>query len=157
MSVKIVDIRDKTPTDQEVFDFVSAHLFAQGRPARTDGSVGPTCVYRLPKNGQQLACAAGCTFRDDEYNPLMEGSGSVGRLHGKNMLPERLVPVIPILALLQEVHDNPLNMVSEHDSLPYEDRPFHEGRLREGLTEVAKKFKLDTSILDQLQLAPATV
>lgn len=52
-------------TDQGIFDRVSLHLLAQGRPAREGGS----CKYRTVDGSK---CAIGCLIEDDQYTPGME-------------------------------------------------------------------------------------
>lgn len=159
MPVKIVDIRDKAPTAQEVFDFVSAHLFAQGRPAR--GEKGAICQYRTATG---LSCAAGCTLREDEYRPEMDDADYLRARTGEQgtqihnvisagLWPERLTDHAELLSTLQTVHDSLDNLESADKSIPYSQRKFDEWALKMNLERVGKGYGLDVSILNELHLA----
>ncbi len=59
-------------TNQEILDYVTAHLRNQGR--RSVASANATCfmgacLYRGPDG---LSCAVGCLIPDEEYRPDME-------------------------------------------------------------------------------------
>jgi len=56
-------------TNQEIFDYVLAHLKMQN--ARAMGDPG-MCVY---KNGEGKSCAIGCLIPDDLYTISIEGKG----------------------------------------------------------------------------------
>lgn len=55
---------DSTP--QQVADFVVAHLYKQGKPAKGES----TCVYRkFEDDGTYLMCAVGALLTDEEFDP----------------------------------------------------------------------------------------
>jgi hypothetical protein len=84
-------------TAQEVFDYISHHLLAQGeRAVREDGSA---CAYR---NQKGLRCAAGCLIAPSEYKGEFEGRT------WSSLREDLCVPFThhKLIARLQEVHDD---------------------------------------------------
>lgn len=63
----------RSMTDQQIFEFVSTHLFTQGRPART----GTTSIYegqcRYRLDDDNLKCAVGALIPDELYSEHLEG------------------------------------------------------------------------------------
>lgn len=123
---------------QEIFDAVSKHLFNQGRRSmRLTSRRGMFfCAYR-GNNG--LKCAVGALISDEIYNPDMDiGYGndifSIIRLFN---LPDWFRRNDLLLKDLQNVHDNEFNW--ENDDI-----------MKSALSEVARKFELDSSILGSL-------
>lgn len=100
----------ETMTAQEVFDKVYAHLLTQN--AKSTNGAGQ-CRYRGENN---RSCAVGCLITDQEYQPSMDGEPfadghrldmtSVQYLNAHKLLPERLVPHLPLLKSLQNIHDS---------------------------------------------------
>jgi len=115
-------------TAQEVFNQVASHLLNQNRQSLREGS--NICMYR---GDGSLQCAAGCLIGDGEYKEEME-----------------VQPWVTLTALGR--------VPEEHEELINELQVLHDNYLpefwRQELSNVAKKFKLDTSILDQLETQP---
>jgi hypothetical protein len=119
--------------NQEIFDKVATHLFAQGERAHVSGS----CRYRTEDG---LKCAVGCLIPDEMYSDLMEDTS----IHS---FPDQFPDVyeylggeqtIILLSDLQSIHDWPQNWSSED-------------KLRENLRDFGEYIEdLDTSILDKL-------
>ena len=89
------------PTEQEVFDFVSAHLFKQGKPAKDDET--GLCEYR---NSEGLCCAVGILIPQDDYKEDMEGIGleELTNTFG-DLLPSYFSKFRNTLNALQQTHD----------------------------------------------------
>jgi hypothetical protein len=125
----------KMKTNQQVFDFVATHLFAQGRQAKDiDGS----CMYRSPEGN---ACAVGCLIPDDMYKSEMEFRGVVrlvetAALRGYTV-PDLIKDKISLLYKLQQTHDLNQNWESTE-------------AMRKALTTVANHFKLNKNTLETL-------
>jgi hypothetical protein len=86
-------------TQQEIFDKVVEHLFAQGCKSSEYGvNVGETCLYRGP-NGTK--CAIGCLIPDNRYTVMYEG-GNVARL----LTDKQYALYGSFLDTLQHVHDD---------------------------------------------------
>ena len=58
---------------QEIFDYVTPLLFAQGERSMLEG--GTTCAYR-GEGG--MRCAVGFIIPDDRYTPALEGTSAMG-------------------------------------------------------------------------------
>lgn len=123
-------------TPQEIFDTVSTHLITQGHPAKK--SKNGKCVYRAP-NGDM--CAVGCLIKD-YYVPEMDkehGDGtsmpSLLKRFG-DILPSWMGDYFSLLQNLQDIHDN------DHYWLSID-------CMKAELRDVAKKFELNSAILDQ--------
>lgn len=126
------------PTEQDVFDFVAAHLYKQGRPAKDDKG---SCVYRNPLD--KTECAIGCLIPEHMYNQELEGNtiyGIVANVRLSHLkLPSyfyrmTLAPNEGLLAALQDVHDkSATNFQTGMYKLP---------ALTQGLEEVAFEFNL---------------
>lgn len=137
-------------TNQEIFDTVVAHLFAQGRPAILQGydsSKSPMCAYRQ----DDLSCAFGCIIPDSVYTPEMEELPAGLVIH--HWLPH-LKQANPIIESLQMVHDNTTYFVcSTTSSYPKTESTwiddagtaFNPPVLRRQLINIGNKFDLDTS------------
>ncbi len=88
-------------SEQQIFDFVAAHLFEQGKPSSNE----EYCLYRT-KEG--LACAIGCLIPDSFYDKQFEGFSIEGETFFKSANPELLAFVLPnqrLLKMLQTAHD----------------------------------------------------
>lgn len=107
---------------QDIFDTVADHLLTQNQKAID--KAGKICAYR-GKNGTK--CALGCLISDDEYSPSLEGHSF---LAVKSSFPARLHAHGDLITALQNVHDF-----------------YHTSNWRIELFEVAKSFKLDSSVL----------
>lgn len=86
-------------TAQEIFTDIWNHFIVNsGRH-----SLGPKgCMYRGPEGTR---CVVGVLLQDDEYRPLFEGRG-VTSLAESGWLPERLMPHLDLLRVLQRAHDD---------------------------------------------------
>jgi hypothetical protein len=114
-------------SEQEIFDQVVRHLFAQGKRALNILAGGITqCAYR---SADGCKCAAGCLIDDSEYRPIMEG-GNWHSVIDAGLAPEDNSSLI---RELQTVHDG------------YE--PF---QWFQRLHEAAEKFGLSSEILHQV-------
>lgn len=58
---------------QEIFDYVTPLLFAQGQRSMLEG--GTTCAYR---GEHGMRCAVGFLIPDDRYIPALEGTSAMG-------------------------------------------------------------------------------
>lgn len=129
------------PTLQGVFNYVTAHLFKQGRLALSMGK----CRYR---GSEGTSCAVGCLIRDEHYSPYLEGVGiaSAGATRAEQLQEavarslgvEALSPdMIKLLDWLQGDHDEAGGYIAD-DAAP--------ARLRQFWTErferTARKFNL---------------
>ncbi len=124
--------------EQEVFNTVVTHLFAQGRRASNpdDG-----CFYRTPEG---LKCAVGVLIPDALYRPDLEGTTAYGISY---MIRDGVLPSIPgieddtisLLADLQIVHDNPESWVSTEI-------------LIQALRAAAEAYGLNTDVLNGKEL-----
>lgn len=96
---------------QEIFDYVSKHLLAQGRKSMIPDTVkerGEVCAYRS-EDGASM-CAVGCLIREEDYHPNIEGD-NVGdsqevqaRLRNNNIdVDDELT--MSLLNSLQVIHD----------------------------------------------------
>ena len=94
-------------TEQEIFDKVVTHLFAQGKPAKDIDGEG--CMYRAPDG---CKCAVGCLIPDDIYHPRMEWN-DIRKivLHYSEL--QNLLPHLPMLMALQNIHDRDCVWVSK--------------------------------------------
>lgn len=85
------------PNDkQAVFDFVAAHLLAQGRAATTNSKL----LCRLRGAGGTM-CAVGCLIPDADYHSSMEDG--VATMWRNNHFPNP--EVRDVIRGLQRVHD----------------------------------------------------
>lgn len=93
-------------TKQQEFDAVVAHLYKQGRPAKTEDD---TCMYRAPGG---LSCAVGCRIPDAIYVPEMDKSTDtkgtavwtiVNRF--SDVLPPEIGTYVSMFGELQGIHD----------------------------------------------------
>lgn len=94
-------------TEQEIFDKVVRHLYAQGKPA-VEGE--GNCRYRTHDG---MSCAVGCLIPDDCYNPLMENLSSSmpqveAALRKAGTLPGGIADngIRKLLSNLQYAHDH---------------------------------------------------
>lgn len=121
---------------QRVFNKTVRHFIKQVEPAYiTDSDGKQACAYRSPEGRM---CAVGCHIEDSEYDAGMEGLAVTG-LVDKDYLPGRLKNNIPLLEALQSVHD---------------DCAYSSSLLlftKEDLTEVARKFSLNTAVLKEMK------
>lgn len=92
-------------TAQMLFDDLARHLLAQGKRSlayyRAANVSGESCAYR---GDDGLRCPVGAAILDHEYTPAMEGMPVV-ELAMRGLLPSRLMPHVPLLRDLQNVHD----------------------------------------------------
>lgn len=110
----------KDHTEQQVFDFVVAHLRKQGEQSKNSNG----CAYRgYNEAGDTLMCAAGCLISDDQYTEQMDDMEDTtwGALVDSDIAPDAHESLI---RELQIVHDR--------------DRPAWE----HGFQLVANKFNL---------------
>ena len=123
---------------QEIFDTVAKHLFKQGHQAITTLWSGYSdCAYRTP-NGDK--CAAGAILPDEYYQSFMEGY-SISHLVQMNFkLPEWIIENLRLISDLQTIHDQADNW------------KFTQTMIIE-LKKVAKKFELDSEVLNHLEFA----
>ena len=119
----------KLPSAQEVFDLVTKHLFAQGRPAY-DGNRG--CMYRTHDG---LRCAVGVLIPDDLYDPAFEmnkADSVIQELFDADLADWREHK--DLLLSLQVAHDN---------CLREPDETFNTTALARHLRNVAKRYSLE--------------
>jgi hypothetical protein len=121
---------------QETFEFVARHLFAQGHKAV--GGRSERCMYR---GADGSTCAVGCLIPDDDYSTDMEmlTAAALVRRFG-NQLPSFMKRQVRLLGDLQSVHDNGPS-------------PFTTEYLREALRFVGSSHNLKTKFLDSLEVA----
>lgn len=126
-------------TNQEIFDTVAKHLFAQGKPALDDYGA---CVYR-GENG--MRCAVGCLITDEEYSLDMEYKSAKTVVRDWGI--EAIHPgSFDLAESLQKVHDY------EKDDDGY--TPWNDtGTMRNALRNVAVEYGLNYSILDTLSFS----
>ena len=112
--------------NQEIFDRVCRHLATQGKRSIECKAGSSVCRYRGP-NG--LKCAVGILIPDGKVVDEEWDTGDIARI----IIPGSEVDADYFMELLQKVHD-------EHN--PIEWRPL--------LVQLAKDFKLDSSIVNKL-------
>jgi len=136
--------------NQEVFDKIATHLFAQGKRSLillsrttylTGGGVEHSemmgCAYR-GEGG--LKCAIGALIPDELYLPSFEGKRVGAVLTNSAELNNMFAGVRrDLLDKMQEIHDNNNNWLD--DGL----------KLRQNLEMVAKDYKLSPAILTDLK------
>lgn len=89
-------------TEQEIFNKVWLGMKSQDFQKSMHPIYGDLCAYR----GEFVRkCAVGHLLSDEEYLPEMEGK-SVEVLLEEGLLPERWIPWVRMLKLLQQAHDN---------------------------------------------------
>lgn len=123
-------------TMQQEFDAVVAHLYKQGKPAKSyyeDGTL-KQCFYRAGS----LSCAVGCRIPDEVYSPRMDSSAGdtdVGTLIARfgHVLPPEIEEYEDMFSHLQYVHDT---------CLLGEDKNFDLVELEQKLSRVARDFRL---------------
>lgn len=97
-------------TEQDIFNHGVYHLGTM--PEQCTDGVG-TCLYR---NAEGNSCAVGYFLKDDEVK-LKYNSKGVNDLNMAGMLPERLVPHITLLTVLQVMHDSRGNWDGDREKL----------------------------------------
>lgn len=119
-------------TLQEAFDKVAMHLLKQGRPAKkSDGD----CVYRAADGAM---CAVGCLIPDGMYDQRMEGRTVSSIMYDDEFglasyfKTKESRALVPLLSALQRVHDS-----------------YRPEAWRNELANIAKRYDLDTSVLDK--------
>jgi hypothetical protein len=121
---------------QETFEFVARHLFAQGHKAV--GGQREKCMYR---GNDGSMCAVGCLIPDDDYSRGMETLTAAALIKQfGDRLPSFLKRQVRLLGDLQSVHDNGPT-------------PFTTEYLREALRLVGSSHSLKTKFLDSLEVA----
>lgn len=138
-SVEVVPMEAGNQRAQEVFEFVSKHLFEQGVQAGD----GVKCYYRGP-NGTK--CAVGCLIPDELYEPRMDGRFSAWLESNLDVfeLAEQYPGVISntgvsigLLRDLQFCHDMEQHWITS-------------SAMRESLRFVGNDFTLNVEFLDEL-------
>lgn len=124
---------------QEIFDTVARHIFTQGVPGGEKNAEGFfSCRYRGTGG---TSCAVGCLIPDEAYRSWMEGNdveGLIEQHYGR--LPGWMFDHRDLLSRLQLVHDFlPAWRTSQ--------------KMRGMLYEVARKYNLDLTTLDDLKFA----
>lgn len=130
-------------TMQQEFDAVVAHLYKQGRPAKSEvqtHSDFASCRYRAGT----LSCAVGCRIPDPAYTEDMDKSSTSGGTGVVNLL-KRFADVLPpeikeyshMFGSLQGVHDS---------AITSPDGTFVLARLGEDLQDVADSFSLTLTV-----------
>jgi hypothetical protein len=143
-------------TAQSVFDTTARHLRSMRRPSKMYGRG----MYRGYDGAR---CAVGVHLTDEEcqlpedrrglfVDPRMTestgftldalGYGDVTGLMEQNLLPERLVPHVRLLAALQVAHDSAWNWMPEGG--------VDVSRMGKDLLRIAEGFLLDPSIVTEL-------
>lgn len=102
---RIMDHALGTATDQEVFDYIAAHLLRQNKPSVEEG--GGSCLYRGPEG---LKCAVGACLSDELIDNGTRGDPEL--LEGEDVYGAARILCIPmegeradLLQALQGVHD----------------------------------------------------
>lgn len=130
--VPAIDLR--LATRQEVFEFVTKFLIAQGKPSRaSDGK----CAYR---GVEGRMCAVGCLLPDEDYHKSMENKPVeflIMRHRRDYLLPHGF-----LLEMLQLAHDKACLGDDARDWLPK--------FIREAEVE-GRAIRLDTAFLKELQ------
>lgn len=109
---------------QELFNRVCSHLAQQGRPARDSKG---NCFYRMLDNLTLLACAFGCLYPDEVYDPSFEGKGIA-------LLPFKYDVETGFLKYLQDVHDRSSTLLD----------------LKNKLSAIAYSYNLDGSLVESI-------
>lgn len=127
-------------TEQEAFDTVVRHLFAQGRQSASGAPPNENkCLYRGPGGAK---CAVGCLIPDRLYDPAMEDKNSEELVHGAFPSLGFLAPLSGILYDLQWVHDSDENWKDA-------------ARMKRALRRVAVRRGLSAAALDGLRMHTA--
>jgi hypothetical protein len=93
----LANLREKT--EQEVFDYISAHLLLQNEKAlAADPTDHKVCAYRTPSG---LRCAAGCLIAPSEYKMEFEGDTWNYLVH-RGVVP---ATHLTLINELQSIHD----------------------------------------------------
>jgi len=100
MTDLLIRIEQNQPVEaQELFDYIVEAIVKQGRPSVGDND---RCLYRGPDG---LKCAAGHVIPDSMYSPVRMENHSVDTLRRDSKLPDSLIPLMELLAYLQNAHD----------------------------------------------------
>lgn len=132
-------------TEQEIFNTVATHLFAQGAPAVS--SIGE-CQYRGP-NGTK--CAIGCLIPDENYTDYSEGYAVVEALEQMGLVDQ--FPHTNLLSALQSVHDGSDGGIYSNADVNRSKTWVTTENMRLALQEVAELYNLDATILSTLSFA----
>lgn len=126
-------------SQQEIFNKVMTHLFAQGEPAKNKRD---ECAYR-GLNGKQ--CAVGCLIPDELYNKKMEGQSVTEVFYRFPNVRDYLgKDNIFLLTALQDLHDKDYGFIGVWKSTE---------EMRKAARVIAEDYDLDASILDTLSFA----
>lgn len=119
---------------QEDFNTVAKHLFTQG--SRSVGS-WDSCQYR-GKKGRK--CAIGVLLSDDDYDPMFDNLGDTSVAHLSRHYKQfyQFSCNDGFYSQLQKAHDKTENWVGTES-------------MKKALTEIAKAYNLDYSILKTLK------
>lgn len=131
-------------TMQFEFDAVVAHLYAQGRPAKTfvDGGIATKCYYRTAGG---LECAVGCRIPDDVYVPEMDKNDANGQGTSLNAIIMRFADVLPKELMAYSAMFNELQSVHDYCKLEA-DGTFNLQLLSSNLAKVAETYHLTFTV-----------
>ena len=118
-------------TNQEIFNKVSNHLIAQGKPSVSKNG---NCLYRGPRN---LKCAIGCLIPDEFYKKSIEGAGT-------DILFENYPDMMKAAKLKMQSETLLDKLQTVHDSL----EDFE--RLKIDLKHCATEFRLNYKVLGKV-------
>jgi len=126
-------------SQQEIFNKVMTHLFAQGEPAKNEHD---ECAYR-GLDGKQ--CAVGCLIPDELYDKKMEGWEVTEVFYRFPNVRDYLgKDNIFLLTVLQALHDGYGGFIGVWNSTE---------EMRKAARRIAEDYDLDASILDTLSFA----
>mgnify|MGYP005681484263 CR=1 FL=1 len=111
-------------TPQEIFNHVTHHLLTQSKLSEENNG---DYMYI---SSEGLRCSVGCLFEYKDYDPLFEDN-SIDCIDPEE-LPVRITDNLDLVIDLQKVHDDQRKV----------------SLWKEQLHKVAKRYDLDTSVLD---------
>lgn len=126
---------------QDIFDYVAEKLMEQGERA-VDRENYCLCVYRYYAEDKILTCAVGCLIPDEQYREGFEEVGDgleyvLAALGLDTRKGEDFTERVLFLIDLQRAHDNAVDVNFRIS-------------FRNNMTDLANKYKLDTTQLDKV-------
>jgi len=115
---------------QEIFDYVTPLLFAQGERSMLEG--GTTCAYR---GVDGMRCVIGFMIPDDLYTPALEGNSAMG-VEITNVLSTVITTDLDLCVFLSDLQD-------VHDGWASGEK----ADLFDRFQNIAMRYKLDRTVL----------
>lgn len=134
----------KTMKEQDVFDYVTRHLFRQGEKCVD----GVSCKYRAKRGRRNLECAVGALIPDKYYDKKMENK-VINSDDFLNICEEKSVT---LSRFMTKNKDLLRDLQQVHDDLGLNNHWKDTKTMKIHLQKVAEKFELDTNVFKGLKL-----